>query len=68
VTQLEILVTHLQRELAEFNQVTIDQQRQIDALSRQLARFGERIPTEKSSEAADGASIGEESGVEDWNE
>ena len=38
VTELEVLLTHMQRTLHDLDQVVIDQQKQIDKLAQQLAR------------------------------
>ena len=71
VTELEILVTHLQRELAELNQVATDQQRQIDALGRQVTRLlvGNSTTVDAAAEiASDGGSATDDAETEDWNE
>jgi SlyX protein len=40
---LELIVTHLQRDLDQFNTVLIEQQKQIDLLKRSLVRLNEQI-------------------------
>lgn len=39
VTELELLLTHMQRTIHDLDQVALDQQKQIDKLSLQLARI-----------------------------
>lgn len=48
VTDLEILLTHQQRHLADLNEVLLEQQRAIEMLKRTIARLSERSPTEPS--------------------
>jgi SlyX protein len=43
LTELEILVTHLQRELADMHSVLLEQQKQLDQLHRVLARLDNRV-------------------------
>lgn len=42
IVELEMLVTHLQQDLAILNDIVIDQQKQLDALARQLSKLDER--------------------------
>jgi uncharacterized coiled-coil protein SlyX len=44
VTELEILLTHFQRELGDLNALIREQQRTIDSMKRQLAQFIESPP------------------------
>ena len=39
VTELEVLLTHMQRTLHDLDAVALDQQRQLDKLAQQLARM-----------------------------
>jgi uncharacterized coiled-coil protein SlyX len=39
VTELELLLTHMQRTIHDLDQVALDQQKQIDKLSSQLSRI-----------------------------
>ena len=39
VTELEVLLTHMQRTLHDLDSVALDQQRQLDKLAQQLARM-----------------------------
>jgi SlyX protein len=43
VVELELLVTHLQRDLDTLNGVLLDQQKQLDALGRLVARLDDRV-------------------------
>lgn len=43
VVELELLVTHLQRDLEALNGALVDQQKQIDALERVIARLDDRV-------------------------
>lgn len=43
VVELETLLMHLQRDLAALSEVVIDQQKQLDAQGRRLARLDERL-------------------------
>ena len=39
VTQLEMLLTHMQRTLHDLDQVALDQQKQLDKFAQQMARI-----------------------------
>jgi uncharacterized coiled-coil protein SlyX len=43
VVKLEFLVTHLEHEVATLNSVILEQQKQIDALNRTIARLDDRV-------------------------
>lgn len=43
VTELEILTTHLQREIAELNGVILEQQQMLEKLSLVVSRLDHRI-------------------------
>lgn len=43
IVQLQLLVTHLEHELATMNSVILGQQKEIDALKRTLARLDDRV-------------------------
>lgn len=43
VVELELLVTHLQYDLEALNGALVDQQKQIDALQRVIARLDDRV-------------------------
>jgi SlyX protein len=45
LTELEILVTHLQRELADMHSVLLGQQKELDEVRRVLARLDNRVNT-----------------------
>jgi uncharacterized coiled-coil protein SlyX len=40
---LELLVTHLERDLGALNSALLDQQKQIDSLKRKISRLEERL-------------------------
>jgi len=41
LTDLELLFMHLERQVAELNQIVLDQGRQVERLRRELRRRGE---------------------------
>jgi SlyX protein len=43
VVDLELLVTHLQRDIETLNQVVLDQRKELDALQRLIARLDDRV-------------------------
>lgn len=43
VVELELLVTHLERDLATLNSVLLDQQKQIDSLQQIISRLDDRV-------------------------
>ncbi len=43
IVKLELLVTHLERDLAALNAVLIDQQKQLDAVRRLLTHWEVRL-------------------------
>lgn len=43
LVDLELIVTHLQRDIDQLNGALVDQQRQLDALRRMLDRLNDRI-------------------------
>lgn len=43
LVDLELIITHLQHDLDQLNTALIEQQRQIDLLTRSLERINERI-------------------------
>ncbi len=43
VTELEILVMHMQADFQKINSVVLDQQREIDALTKSLDRLGSKV-------------------------
>ncbi len=43
VISLELLVTHLERDLGSLNSAILDQQREIEMLKRVISRLEERI-------------------------
>ncbi len=43
LVDLEIRYTHLERQLAELNQVVVDQQRTIDGLLKQMGALATRV-------------------------
>ncbi len=45
VTELEILILHMQRELAELNGVVLEQRRELDRLQGKLDQVGHRLTT-----------------------
>lgn len=49
LTNLELLFTHLERQLAELNQVVLDQSKQIELLQRQI-RILQSPPDETPSD------------------
>ena len=43
VVELELLVTHLERDLGTLNTVLTDQQQEIDVLKRLISRLDDRV-------------------------
>jgi len=43
VVELELLVTHLERDLGTLNSVLTDQQQEIDVLKRLISRLDDRV-------------------------
>jgi len=43
VLELEMLVTHLQRDLETLNSVVLDQQKQLDALRQLISKLDNRV-------------------------
>lgn len=43
VVELELLVTHLERDLGALNAVLTDQQKEIDVLKRLITRLDDRV-------------------------
>jgi uncharacterized coiled-coil protein SlyX len=43
VVELELLVTHLERDLGTLNSVLTDQQKEIDVLKRLISRLDDRV-------------------------
>ena len=43
VVELELLVTHLERDLGSLNSVVRDQQSELDALKRLISRLDDRV-------------------------
>jgi SlyX protein len=43
IVELELLVTHLQRDLDTLNEVLLGQQKQLDTLGKLLARLDDRV-------------------------
>lgn len=43
LVELELLVTHLERELGTLNSVLLDQQKEIDVLKRLVSRLDGRV-------------------------
>ena len=43
VLELEMLVTHLQRDLETLNSVVLDQQKQLDALRLRISKLDHRL-------------------------
>jgi len=43
VTELEILLTHMQAEFQQLNSAVLDQQQQLDAINKQLDLLGHRV-------------------------
>jgi len=51
IDELEIRVAHQEKTIAELNDVITAQWKKMDALERQLQRFGEELEALESSEA-----------------
>jgi uncharacterized coiled-coil protein SlyX len=43
ITELELLVTHLQRDVDALNSVVLEQQKQLDGLHRVLTKLDHRV-------------------------
>jgi uncharacterized coiled-coil protein SlyX len=43
ITELELLVTHLQRDVDALNSVVVEQQKQLDGLHRLLTKLDHRV-------------------------
>lgn len=53
VVELELLVTHLERDLGALNSVLSAQQREIDSLKRLISRLDDRVTRLNDDDARD---------------
>ena len=56
VVELELLVTHLERDLATLNSVLTEQRQEIDALKRLIGRLDDRVARMADDEKRDALS------------